>query len=365
VPDTDISKYLESQIERRGIPAMVAAVVSGCDIVATGAAGVRERGAPQRVTLNDLFHLGSETKSMAATLAAILVEEGKIQWETNLAEAFSDIDMSVPPAYRQMTLRQLLTHRSGIPGNVLGDPQVMQHLDEFEVKYPGPLLDARRACVRDLLANKAPSATAGEFHYSDANYLIAGHILETKLGKPYENLIRERLFTPLNMTTAGSGPPGRAGQIDEPRGHTADGRPVRPGTRDADNPALYGPSGGVHASIGDWAEYAAFHATKGECAPGLVARESFDALHSPLKTANDPELEAVAPQSAGHAMGWFVFPDGVLTHSGTNLRWFAEIMVIPADRLAVVVACNQGGDEAEKACLEVLLKLATDFRGQR
>jgi CubicO group peptidase (beta-lactamase class C family) len=358
----DVSDRLQQVIERYNIPGMAAAVVYKCDIVASGAAGVRECHGSDKVTLNDQFHLGSETKAMTATLCAMLVEDGKLHWDTPVGDAFPDLNACILPEYRQVTLRQLLTHRSGFRSDVLGDPEVMQNQNDFEETFPGTPLASRRACVKYLLARKAAGSVDKEFIYSNANYVVAGHMAETVAGKTWEDLIEVRLFKRLGMSSAGFGPPGRAEVIDQPRGHRADGRSIKPGDNDADNPGFYGPSGRVHSTVIDWAKFAAFHATEGRSCPGLLKPESFAVLHAPVShSPSDPNIQAVAAGASGYAMGWFVFPPGTLAHSGTNMRWFAEMTVVPKDQLSVVVACNQGGSEAEQGCIEAMQDLIDDY----
>src|SRR5580704_5150349 len=93
---------------------MVAAVLRGGRIIAQGAAGVRKRGTAERITLDDRFHLGSCTKAMTATLVAMLVEEGRLNWTTTLGELFADTVKPMHPAWEKVTLRQVLAHRSGL-----------------------------------------------------------------------------------------------------------------------------------------------------------------------------------------------------------------------------------------------------------
>jgi CubicO group peptidase (beta-lactamase class C family) len=358
----DVSDHLQNAIERHNIPGMAAAVAKESIIIASGAAGVRERHGSERVTLNDQFHLGSETKAMTATLCAMLVEEGKLRWDTTVGSTFPDLNAGMLPEYRQVTLKQLLTHRSGFRSEVLGDPEIMQTQNDFEKVFPGTTLDSRRASVKYLLSRNAGWSPNNEFIYSNANYVIAGHMVETVAGTTWEDLIQERLFKPLGMSSAGFGAPGHAELLDQPRGHRADGRSIEPRDNDADNPDFYGPSGRVHCKVIDWAKFAAFHATEGRSCPGLLKPESFAVLHAPVShSPSDPNIQAVAPGASGYAMGWFVFPPGLLTHSGTNMRWFAEMTVVPKDQLSVVVACNQGGAEAEKGCIEAMQELINDY----
>src|SRR3954464_14886374 len=93
---------------------MAAVVLRGERIIAQGAAGIRKRGTAQRITLDDRFHLGSCTKAMTATLVAMLVEEGKLNWTTTLGELFADTVKPMHPAWEKVTLRQVLSHRAGL-----------------------------------------------------------------------------------------------------------------------------------------------------------------------------------------------------------------------------------------------------------
>src|SRR5689334_8723265 len=87
----DVSELLRAVIGRHDVPGMVAAVIEGDRVVATGAAGVRQRGGRDKVTVADKFHIGSCTKTMTATLCAMLVEEGKLKWDTTVGEALKDL----------------------------------------------------------------------------------------------------------------------------------------------------------------------------------------------------------------------------------------------------------------------------------
>src|SRR3974377_1185734 len=111
-----VDGILES-ILRRGAErfGMAAAVLRGKRIIAQGAAGVRKRGAAERITRDDRFHLGSCTKAMTATLVAMLVEEGKLSWTPTLGAFFADTVNPMHPAWEKVTLRQVLAHRAGLP----------------------------------------------------------------------------------------------------------------------------------------------------------------------------------------------------------------------------------------------------------
>ena len=212
VSDT-ITELLETIRVRHGFPALAAAVVVDGEIVATNAVGIRKQGGPETVTVRDRFHIGSVTKSMTATLAAMLVEQGKISWTTTLGESFSGSGDPIHPEYGEVTLEQLLAHRGGAPAS----PPMDLWMKAWEGK--GAPQEQRREFVRGLLARK-PEATPGTRKiYSNQGYAIAGVRLEKAAGKAWEDLMRTMLFEPLEMRSAGFGAPATPHAVDQPWGH--------------------------------------------------------------------------------------------------------------------------------------------------
>src|SRR5262249_50684323 len=125
----NVDALLQSILGRGGERfGMAAAVLRGERIIAQGAAGVRKRGTAERITIADRFHLGSCTKAMTATLVAMLVEEGKLNWTSTLGEFFADTVKPMHPAWEQVTLRQVLAHRAGLPNEPGGLAQVFNEL---------------------------------------------------------------------------------------------------------------------------------------------------------------------------------------------------------------------------------------------
>jgi CubicO group peptidase (beta-lactamase class C family) len=325
----DVSALLDPIIRDHDVPGMAAAVVRNGETVALGFAGFRTRGKDDKIVAGDRFHIGSDTKAMTAVLCGILVDEGKLQWGQTLAETFPELTKSMHPQYHDATLEQLLTQRGGAPGSIPMDlwAKLWQHM--------GPPTDARRLLLEGI-TTKEPEAIPGtRYIYSNAGYSIAGHMAETVTGKSWEDLMREKIFQPLGMTSGGFGAPGTPGQNDQPRGHKQNGTPVEPGPG-ADNPAGIGPAGIVHCSVEDWAKFAAANLPSGK--PKLVAPATLQKLHTPAP-AN--------PGERRYAMGWTVYTDKpwaggpALAHGGSNTMWYAVAWLAPAKDFAVVIACNQ------------------------
>ena len=352
----DISDALKGLRDKNDLPGLVALAVQGDRVAAQGAAGVRKRGADAAMTINDRVHLGSCTKSMTATLIAILVAEKKLAWTTTVGDAFPRLKESMHPDWRGVTLEQLLTHRGGAPANLDADG-----LWGRLWNHKGSPTEQRLALVDVVVRRKPDTKPGGKYIYSNAGFAIAGAIAETTMREPWESLMQERIFKPLGMSSAGFGPPGSKDSLDQPRGHDAEGRPVEPGPG-ADNPAAIGPAGTVHCSLGDWAKYAFVHArmdANGSKKPPRGA-EGF------LKALKPPAFEKLhAPPGIGeprYAMGWIVadrdWADGpVLTHAGSNTMWFAVVWLAPKKDLALLAATNQAGDKAAAACDAAVVEL--------
>lgn len=347
---SNISARLETIRVNRGAPALACAVVLSNRIMAVGATGYRRVGlttAP--VTIYDRWHHGSLTKAMTATLAAILVEQGVIQWTNTLADVFPALAPNMNPAWPASTLELLTANRGGAP-NVIPTAQ-WNALWNF-VGQPG---DARRLLTL-LMTSNAPSTTPGTaYEYSNAGFSMAGHMLEVVMNRPWEELLAERLFQPLGMDSAGFGPPATPRYYDAPWGHTAaiPPVPVEPGTA-ADNPPAIGPSATVHCSIIDLAKYAAFHLAVHKANTAILSRTSGVKLHTAL------------PNNAGYAHGWNVtarpWANGdALNHTGSNQQWYSNIWLAPNREFAVVVACNWAHNNASLATDDVAGQMISLF----
>lgn len=304
---TQVADALEPIRKKHDIPAMGGAIVTSQGVVAIGVTGVRKAGTDEAVKEDDRWHLGSDTKAMTATMIATLVEEGKLRWDDTVGAAFPEIEMSA--ALKRVTLLHLLSHRSGLPANL-----------------PWHELKERRKAVVRAGGLKLPEDP--RYEYSNLGYVIAGAMTEKATGKTWEELMTEKLFKPLGMKSAGFG-----GQTSW--GHTAGGKPADP---KADNPPILGPAGTVHASLSDWGKFVA-----DQLKMGLLKPETYKKMRQPAFGGD-------------YALGWLVarrdWGGTVYTHAGCNTMNYAVVWMSPEKNFAVLVVCNQGDDQAAKACDE-------------
>jgi CubicO group peptidase (beta-lactamase class C family) len=323
--------------------------VDESEIVGLGATGTRRAGTEESVTLDDVWHLGSCTKSMTASVCAMLVEDGKMRWEMTIGETFPELRKTMSPAWRTARLDQLLVHRAGAPTTPPAD------LWRIAKERSGTPTEQRRAFVEGLLARAPEHAPGTHWAYSDCGYAIVGAMMERVTGKPWEDLMRDRLFIPLGMTSAGFGEPASPGEVDQPWGHRGEEapyKPIPPGPA-ADNPPAIGPAATVHCSISDFARYAAWHVAGARDNGWLLESESFHKLHTP-------------PEEQDYAMGWAVtkrrWAGGLtLMHNGENEMFYAVMWLGPGENTCFVAACNADGPEADAACDEAIKMMINRF----
>jgi len=340
-PSRQLGEILERVRVKHSLPSMAAVAVRDGNILAVNAVGVRKLGDPTPVTVDDKFHLGSCTKSMTATLAAIFIEQGKLDWQTTIEDVLGTGIPNIDPALRKIPLIQLLCHWSGITTrNSPKDSTLGQLYSRGTLK--GPPREQRRRFCRLILAEPPETPPGTQFAYSNLNYTIAGHMLETVANQEWESLLTERIAVPLKMTSVGFGAMGRPGQIAQPWQHRiVDDKPtpIEPGPN-SDNPAVLGPGGTAHMTPADWGRYLIAHVDGEQGLAPLLKPETWRKLHQP-------------PYKGEQALGWFQVrrawggPEGrVYNHSGTNNQNYAIVWMAPERRLAVGVLTNQGGDAA-------------------
>lgn len=349
----DPASIVEAVRAKHNLPALIVATVSGSCLELSAAAGVRSNATREGFSLNDRVHLGSCTKAITATLAALLVHDGTLKWDSTVGAVLGPSCASMDASWRDVTLEELLRHAGGAPANAPREAWAQAWKCN----------DASRACRRAFIESIVSQPIAqprGKFVYSNQGYAIVGAMLEQVTDAEYETLATDRLFKPLGMTSAGFGPP------PEASGHTPDGTPSN-----IDNPAAISPAGRAHMTMEDWGKFVALHVRRNGGAALPLTRADFDHLHSlmapapavaPAPDQGDaatPDATAAAPPpSEGMALGWMVVqrPWGgrMLTHAGSNTVWFCVAWLAPDRGFAVLAATNQGGPKATKACDEAI-----------
>jgi CubicO group peptidase (beta-lactamase class C family) len=327
--DPAISDALARILTQHKVPAMAGAIVTSAGLQKMGAAGWRKAGDPTPATVDDQWHLGSDTKAMTATVIARFVERGLLRWDS----AVSQVLPEAGPGWDKVTLDHLLTHRAGIA---------------IEPNYWD--IPTRAAAVLIITARPPATVPGSTYHYSNSGYVLAGAMLERVAGQPWEALIRSELWEPLHMEGCGFGGMGTPGRVDQPWQHKGTGEVAGNGPQ-TDNPPVMGPAGTLHMPIKAWASFIAdqLKGARGELA--LLSTPSYKHLQAPWPGGE-------------YALGWIAVQrswakGAALTHTGSNTMSTAVVWMAPGVDMAVLVNCNQG--EADAACDDAavaLIKLA-------
>lgn len=364
-PPASLDALLAPYLSRFALPALGAAVVKDGRIIAAGTVGTRRANAQVPVTLTDRFHIGSCTKAMTALLAGVLVDAGRIGWETTIGQTFPNLRLGMNDGLAGVTLEQLLSHIGGIPTDSEDLLKVVLDSQRLE----GVNLDAMRRWIIGQWRGRPLAWPAGTaFAYSNLGYIIAGAMLESAGTATWEELVSTRIFDALGLTTAGIGPQSSRGRVDAPLGHVIrqDGtlKPILAGPNGDAQPVI-GPVGGVHLSILDFATWAGWHAGAGQRGPALVKPDTLRRLH--MKVIDIPpgaDAPPGAPAAVGYGYGWvhgtLPYTHGsVMLHTGSNGLNKAKVLVQPYRDFATVVATNRDdarSDEALTALQEALYR---------
>jgi len=334
---------LERLRAANGFPALAGAVANGSEILAAGASGLRCMGRGELVKVEDRFHFGSLTKSMTATLAARIVEQKKIRWDSTVGEALHGWSGDIHQTYREVTLEQLLWHRGGAPADA------PKEIWREAWRKTGTARAQRERFVRSLLKMGAPTPPNTQFVYSNQGYAIAGAMLEEVSDLGWESLLEKEVFQKVGMKTAGFGVPGPLGEAQEPWGHVQEGAGYKP--IQLDNPPAIGPAATVHGSVLDFVRYGSLHLNGARgVSTDYLEPAAWKKLHTP------------APGQI-YAMGWASQEDAwtggpSLWHNGSNTFFYAILWISPATNLTVGVVANADTKDVRQACEKAAAALA-------
>jgi len=329
-----IQHILTKVVNDGNAPGMIAAITSGEGLIAIASAGERKVGSGIAFTTNDVVHLGSCGKAMTATMLATLVAEGKLSWDTKLIEAIPELKNRIHTDYHKITLWQLLTHHAGIPKN----PKDEGAFSSKEIKK------RRLAIIEDNFKSPA-TYEMDQFHYSNFGYVIAACMAEQITGLSWEVLMKQRLFDPLGMSTAGFGNPNNSKSIDQPWGHHKYAWKWWPSESYYEE--AISPAGRVHCSVEDWAKFISLQLTEEN---SILEKEYLNKLIEPVG-------------DHFYASGWgvaeYAWAKGItLNHTGSNEIWYASVLVTPKLDRAFVVATNSCDfGSTPNVCLEMMNKM--------
>jgi CubicO group peptidase (beta-lactamase class C family) len=333
----ELSKLLEKARAEHDLPALAAGVVRPGGQPVVVVTGVRKRRTDSPATIDDPWHLGSNTKPITALLLALLVDLGLIDWDTPLDQVFPVHADKWNADLKSITPAHLLTHTAGLPPNWPGGWTLIGRETETPVQN-------RKRVVESLDKIKPRSKPGERYEYSNLGYVLLGAIIDRRGKSSWEDQIAKRIFQPLGIRHWGLGHVINGA----PWPHEKDGEHV-PNGAIMDNPSVMNSAGRLHMPVGDYLRFLAetLRLARGE--KGL------------LRPATAKRMFTIPHPVSPHSLsGWLsVGHPGekglVLEHAGSNTLNYCVARILPDQNIALCVLTNQGGPggPGDAACHEL------------
>ena len=322
--------------DRPDAPGISVIVIKDRMVLYKKAYGLADVEARVTNTTNTNFRLASVTKQFTAMAILILIERGKLSLESHLADFFPDF-----PAYgREITIRQLLNHTSGLP-----DYEALMPADQKEQLSDEDVL---RILEQPTKGNFRPGA---KFKYSNSGYVVLGLIAAKVSGKSFARFLEESIFQPLGMSSTVAYEPGISTVKNRAYGYAPSGKTFRRSDQDLTSATLG--DGGIYSSVEDlyhWDQ--ALNTTK------LVRATTLKQAFSPGNYGNG--------QTSNYGFGWFVDTVGGIraaAHAGGNLGFRNHIVRLPDEKLTVIVLMNRSDGVPAEIADNIARNYCPDFTG--
>ncbi len=351
--------YVEKVRKTWDVPGIAVAVVKDGKVVLAKGYGTRKKGENLPVTPYTLFGIASNTKAFTAAALAILVDEGKLKWDDPVIEHLPPFRMYDPYVTREITVTDLITHRSGLglgAGDLLYWPRSDYSMDEI---------------VRRVRFIKPRFSFRSRFAYCNILYIAAGKVVEAVSGRSWADFIKERIFKPLGMTRSITSikefpPDGDVASPHVPK----DGKILPVEHENLDN---IGPAGGIYSCAADMAKW-----VKVQLARGLIegrgaqqvrlfsekASQQMWSAHTIIPIRKyPPELKRAQPKFFAYGLGWILrdyMGYKIVYHTGSIRGMVSRVTLVPELNLAIVVLTNQ---EARGAYEAITYRLLDYFMG--
>jgi CubicO group peptidase (beta-lactamase class C family) len=337
----DLDRWVDRTMRTFEVPGLALTIVKDDVVVVAKGYGVRKLGEPAPVDSHTLFGIASNTKAFTATALGLLVEEKKIDWDAPVTRFLPWFTMWDPYVSRELTVRDLLVHRSGL-GLGAGD-----------LLWWPPSTYTRTEIARRLRFIPPATSFRAAYAYDNVLYLVAGEVIEAVSGQSWEDFVSSRILAKVGMRDANVGHSAAAGAGNVAVTHAPiDGRvrPIAPFESGNTNPA-----GGINASADDMGKWLRVQLSKGTLDGGerlfsdATARQ-LTSIVTPIPI-NDPppELAPLRMNFHGYALGFDVRDyrgHKLITHTGGLPGYVSRVAMIPDRGVGVAVLTNQESGEA-------------------
>lgn len=358
-------RAFDDTVARYHLPGLAIGIVEDGKIVYERTAGELVAGSGRKIDADTLFKIASNTKAMTTGVLARLVDAGKLAWTDPVTKYLPDFRMYDPWVTREMQVRDLLIHNSGL-GAGAGDLML----------WPDPNLFTRANVIHGLRYLKPKYSFRSRYAYDNTLYIVAGEVAAAAGGAPYEVLVRRELFRPLGMTRCRVGEFNReeAGNVAQPHAWR-DGRNVAVDMDEAVIPNVpMMAAGGIRCSLDDMLKWVTMWLRPEESGlvdgkPWLSAAQR-EAVWSPqtIMPLSQRMRDWDDSHYSAYGYGWRLADvDGTqkVSHTGTLSGMYSAVTLLPQKDTGFVILINANADDARTVLTEVLVKQFTAPREAR
>jgi len=325
--------YVNNALKDWEAPGVAIAIVKDDKIVFAKGYGVREMGKPAPVNERTMFAIGSSSKAFTAAAIALLVDDGKLKWDDPVTKHLAGFELYDAYASQQMTVRDLLCHRSG--------------LERGEFLWYGSALD-RNEIIRRVRFLKPTWSFRSNFGYQNIMYLSAGQILPAVAGQSWDDFIKARIFAPLGMKESNTSIRDLKGMDNVAAPHAKLDDKVQPVPwRNIDNIA---PAGSINSNAVEMAQWLRLQLGEGSYQGNrLISSGAVKEMHKPHTIiGNDPPWNLIAQEAhfITYGLGWFLHDYHgrmVVEHGGNIDGMTAQVSMVPEEKLGMVILTNMNG----------------------
>jgi CubicO group peptidase (beta-lactamase class C family) len=325
--------YVNKAINDWEVPGVAIAIVKNDSVLYAKGYGVRKLGDPTPVNEKTVFAIGSASKAFTAASLAMLVDEGKIKWDDPVTKHLSGFQLFDPYATRELTVRDILSHRSG--------------LERGDLLWYGSSYD-RDEITRRVRYLKPSWSFRSRFGYQNIMFLTAGQIIPKITGKSWDDFVRERIFTPLQMTSTNTSITALKNSDNVATPHDKfDGKVQPVPWRNIDN---IGPAGSINSTVTDMAQWVRLQLGTGKYkTEQLLSSGSMKEMHMPqtvMRLEGLGEKIHTETHFMNYGLGWFLQDyrgRKVVQHGGNIDGMSALVAMMPEEKLGIVILTNMDG----------------------
>ncbi|HVI47925.1 MAG TPA: serine hydrolase [Chitinophaga sp.] len=338
-----IDSVAERALQTFNVPGIAVAVIKDGKVVHAKGYGVRSLQSPQKVDERTLFGIASNSKAFTATALAILVDEGKLGWDDKVTDHIPEFRMSDAYVTSAFTIKDLLTHRSGL-GLGIGDLMFFPDSSDF----------TKKDLIHNLRYFKPVSPFRTQFDYDNSLYIVAGEVVARVSGMSWEDFIEKRILIPLGMTRSAASFSRLKDASNVIAPHAPVNGKVQVIRRDFNE--LCDAAGGIYSNIEDMSKWVMLQLNKGKYGDGLSKQLFSQPQHMemwmPQTIIRARGGGAYNNHFVSYGLGWFLSDEKgnkVVTHTGGLAGIVTQVTIIPDLNLGVLVFTNQESSAAFKS----------------